>query len=158
MYVGEGSFGRILEKIFPRGRLNPVFREKLALSLTFEIFFHNWKVAFVTVLGGVLTPITPTLIDLLNGVIIGFVASVQTPYEFLVTIMPHGIIEIPSLIIAVSAGLKLGKYFLKSLEEGVSKIKQITYVAIGLAPFLFTAALIESIITPFLIKKLLNWT
>ena len=157
LFIGQGAFKKVLSKILLRGRINPIFQKYLFIALASEIFFHNWRVSLMASLSGILTPLIPILIDLLNGIILGFAASRYTPYEFLVTMMPHGIIEIPGLIIALGAGLKLGLALMKSLKEAISEIRRTVYVAIGLIPIFLVAALIESSVTPLLIRMLLEW-
>ncbi|RLE64466.1 MAG: hypothetical protein DRJ47_07575 [Thermoprotei archaeon] len=149
---------KVTRLIIVRGRINPFLEKVFPFSLASEIFFNNWQVSIVASLSGILTPLAPISISLLNGIILGFVAARLTPFEFMVTIMPHGIIEIPGIIIAIAAGLKLGYILISDRSKLPESIKEMTYVAVGLAPILLTAAVIESTLTPLLIRIFLKWS
>lgn len=155
---------------YQEGQINPTILKAVPLSEGFDIFFHNWAVSLSTGLSGIWL-VAPSLITLgFNGVILGVVYYL-TPNAtmFAAAIFPHGIIELPSFIIAGSAGVKLGVAFLRAggiklpftrkTEENAEKIRnfysvarETIYVLIGLAILFLIAGFIEGNITPVIMR------
>lgn len=84
---------------------------------TVSIFTHNIRTAFIVYAGGIIGIVTAALLSL-NGFIIGaFLGYFMnggainhnsiSPLVFMSYIVPHGIFEIPALIIAGAAGFRL---------------------------------------------------
>ncbi|MCZ3364570.1 MULTISPECIES: stage II sporulation protein M [Methanobacterium] len=84
---------------------------------TASIFIHNVRTAFMTYAGGIIGIVTAGLLSL-NGFILGaflgyFMGggvinhNTVSPLVFMSYIVPHGIFEIPALIIASAAGFRL---------------------------------------------------
>ncbi len=84
---------------------------------TVSIFTHNIRTAFMAYAGGIIGIVTAVLLSI-NGFILGaFLGyfmhggainqSSVSPIVFISYIVPHGIFEIPALIIASSAGFRL---------------------------------------------------
>ena len=138
------------------GRLNPLLTRVLPLSLVLEIFFNNWEISITASVGGLIL-ITPILVTMVNGIFIGIVASKLKLLEFLVLIMPHGSIELPSFIIALAAGFRLMYYKLKKFERIDKIFRETVFVALGLVPLFLIAAMIEVFITPNLARLILRW-
>jgi len=105
--------------------------------------------------------IVPMIALVLNGMVIGIVASAVLEQESMVFLMagllPHGIFELPALIIAFASALNFGSIvslsiFKRELRSSIlpsllTNLKRLA-VAIGL---LIPAAFIESFITPWLL-------
>ncbi|MEM3659279.1 MAG: stage II sporulation protein M [Thermoproteota archaeon] len=148
------------------GEVNPLFEAAYGLPfLALDISFHNWQVSLATALSGIIfiAPAVATLV--FNGFMLGVVEDiVQNMVMFLAAILPHGIIEIPTFLVAGSAGLSLGVEFLKALMKGsVSSdpgfhraLRRTIYIVFGLVPFFIVAGIIETFITPF-IMQLYGW-
>jgi len=104
----------------------------------------------------------PTLVTMLfNGFILGVVGSlVPSMKMFLAAILPHGIVELPSFILAGSVGSNLAFKFMKALMRGGSStdaevhraVRQAIYIIVGLAPFFILAGIIEAFVTPFVMR------
>lgn len=103
----------------------------------------------------------PVIALVLNGGILGFIAALVAEQEsvgfVLAGLLPHGIFEIPALIIGQAAALRFGTMALLSLFQKNSRrlflpnLKQnFRYLLIALA-LLLPAAIIETYITPLLI-------
>ena len=176
--VGVGSYvavnglsSAILTLGYQEGRINPTILKAIPLSEGFDIFLHNWTVSLATGLSGIWL-VVPSLVTLgFNGVILGVVYHL-TPSTtmFVAAIFPHGIIEIPSFVIAGSTGVKLGVAFLRAhgysasknkegerpADKDVEKFHQVAretvYVLIGLAILFFIAGFIEGNITPMIMR------
>src|SRR5467141_1814198 len=149
-----------------KGNPNVIFPNVLPPFLGIDLFLHNWLVSVGTALAGIGFGI-PSFADILfNGFILGIVQPL-TPSNtmFLAAILPHGIIEIPSLVIAGSVGIKLGTAAWRaklspspeSTETLSQSLRQAIYVVVGLAVLFLIAGLIEADITPF-IMRMYGWT
>jgi uncharacterized membrane protein SpoIIM required for sporulation len=148
------------------GKINPAVTGAAPLTTGVYIFFHNWETSLATALSGVWFPAIPFTTLLLNGVLIGVVIDLVPNTSMLAaSLLPHGVIEIPSFILAGSAGIKLGVYFYrhyrgggpKEAEEFHNVAKQTVYLIIGLALLFFIAGLIEGNVTP-VIMRMAGWT
>ena len=127
-------------------------------------FKHNLKVAFLLWSGAVTVGVT-TLVNLFsNSFILGSAIKTVTSQigltKTLLLILPHGIFEIPGLIIARSAGFKipyellrfaLGKKKEMITEGDVKEFFKLVAVSVVL---IFIAAVIESTVTIGMAEKL----
>jgi len=146
---------------YKSGKVNPSFTGFAIPFLAVDISFHNWQVSLATALSG-LALMAPTLVTMLfNGFILGVVGSlVPNMRMFLAAILPHGIVELPSFILAGSVGLSLAYRFIKALMRGESStdaevhgaVRQAVYIILGLAPFFILAGIIEAFVTPFVMR------
>ncbi|MGB9717991.1 MAG: stage II sporulation protein M [Thermoproteota archaeon] len=148
------------------GEVNTLFESAFSLPfLALDISFHNWQVSLATALSGIIftAPVLATLV--FNGFILGVVEDiVQNLVMFLAAVFPHGVIELPAFLIAGSAGLSLGVEFLKALKRrSVSSdpgfhraLRRTVYIVLGLVPIFIVAGLIETFVTPF-IMRLYGW-
>jgi stage II sporulation protein M len=81
-------------------------------KLFFTILLHNVMASFLILFSGVLIGIIPIFSMGSNGFILGVVyrqaADVVGYWKAALKVLPHGVIEIPALLIAASYGLWLG--------------------------------------------------
>jgi stage II sporulation protein M len=152
------------------GHGNPIFRQFTAATpvVGVAIFLNNWFVSFATALSG-LGFAAPSFISIMfTGFTLGVLVGPQLSPSFTMfsaAILPHGIIEIPSFLLAGSVGMRLGYAAFKTKfrpglesDEYLSKSMRLAvYVVVGLAPLFFVAGLIEADITPF-IMRMFGWT
>jgi stage II sporulation protein M len=167
LYVGQNGVTQLIYGMgYTAGKINPLVSESLPFSLGVYIFFHNWQVSLATALSGVWFSAAPFITLFLNGVLIGVVASlVPNTNMLLAALLPHGIIELPSFVLAGSAGIKLGVTFLRSVRsddptataEFHSVARQSVYIVVGLALLFLVAGLIEGNLTP-VIMKMAGWS
>jgi uncharacterized membrane protein SpoIIM required for sporulation len=160
---------------YQTGQINPTILRAVPLSEGFDIFFHNWLVSVSTALSGIWL-VAPSLITLgFNGVILGVVYYL-TPNAsmFAAAIFPHGSIELPSFILAGSAGVKLGIAFLRTysrkgnvsssggqtqaeINQANDRFREVAheviFVLIGLAVLFLIAGFIEGNITPIIMRS-----
>ena len=119
-----------------------------------KIAANNWLVAISATFAGLGFGV-PTLVMLLfNGVVVGLVVGLlPNPTFALALILPHGIIEIPSLSVAGALGLHLGSVTWSyvrgrtSVEEFSGELAGAYYVVLGLLPVFIVAAFIEAFVT-----------
>ena len=118
------------------------------------ILNNNLSSAFFSMIFGLILGIFPVLTAFTNGYILGFVADKVIAIEgisVLWRLAPHGIFEIPALIISLALGTKLGffitagrdkikKEFLRRLQESLRVFLFI------IMPLLIIAAIIEGIL------------
>ncbi|PWV94370.1 stage II sporulation protein M [Paenibacillus cellulosilyticus] len=138
------------------------------------IFFNNAIKAGMIVYLGFLFGIYPVIFIVLNGMVIGYLMhkyyvaeGAATMFEVLVKgILPHGIIEIPLIIIASAYGLRSGNIAIrwigalfngtkaKAMAQETERYVITTLpVVLGIVLLLLVASLIESTITPLLLQK-----
>jgi stage II sporulation protein M len=148
-------------------------QENSSLFFFLFIFFNNTiKSILVMYLGGLL-PVIPVFFLAVNGMILGYLfSSVAASGEnvvmlFIKGILPHGIIELPAIIIACAFGLRFGVLVLRILFNlfRAKEMRSQTYfeterflyrtlhMMIFLTVALFIAAIIESTFTFWLMNQ-----
>jgi stage II sporulation protein M len=127
-------------------------------SLIGFIFLNNLKASFLSMIFGVFFGVFPIVTVLANGYLIGFVAryAVNSDGIFVLwRILPHGVFEIPALLISIGLGLKLGISFW-SKKEKFNHLKKdlvecLRCFIFVIVPLLFLAGIIEGLLI-FLFK------
>ena len=118
-------------------------------GLIWFILLNNIQSSFFGMIYGILFGIFPIMASLVNGYLLGFVASeaVQSNgVSVLWRLFPHGIFELPALFISLGLGIKLGSFVfgknkLKTLK--IYFIKSIKTFLLVVVPLLILAAIIE---------------
>lgn len=136
------------------------------LNLFLFIFFNNAIKGVVIIYAGILFGILPIIFLVVNGVVIGFVLQLASNNGADVTdliirgLLPHGILEIPAIIIACGYGLHFGYIVLKSMKRSDSAkragewkefMKSTLTASFWVVLLLFVAAIIESTLTLYLV-------
>ncbi len=120
------------------------------------VFLNNGFTLFLVLVLGVIFGIFPLLVLFANGAVFGvlgfFAKDTISWSKFFLGTLPHGIIEIPVIILACAIGLKIGKAFLKSITEKQGNTKKEFFSALKfflkiLLPLLALSAAIEIFIT-----------
>jgi stage II sporulation protein M len=137
-------------------------KEVNVIAMFFFIFVNNAVKCFSVFFLGTFFGIIPTLFVAINGMLVGLISSVVlaehgSKYLFAGTI-PHGILEIPALLIATSYGLQLGRRYYRKLryhepfKPFLSRLteKMFRYVL----PILALASFIETFITMTILRSL----
>jgi len=154
--VGEEIISIITDQIFTQ-----LMSDNPAI-ITLNIFINNLQASAILFLGGVSFGLVTLLILSLNGFIIGIVAEMirqeQGLVFFLAGVLPHGIFEIPAIILAGSYGILLGVEVWKELSGGGDAVAAAgTYgrkFLLLVLPLLAVAACIEGFITPEILNLL----
>ncbi|MFC7077460.1 stage II sporulation protein M [Haloarcula halophila] len=80
---------------------------------TVSIAVNNLTAVFVMLLGavsiGIVTILGLVLNGLLIGVVVGLAGQELSPIVILALLLPHGIIEIPALLVVAAIGLRFGR-------------------------------------------------
>lgn len=126
-------------------------------ELTMFIFFNNLQSSFLGMVFGIILGIFPVISIVANGYLLGFVASrtVQAESIFVLwRLIPHGIFELPALIISLGLGLRLGTFIFQ--KKKIESLKNCLWNSLRvflfvIIPLLLIAALVEGILI-FLLK------
>jgi stage II sporulation protein M len=137
--------------------------------LLFFIFSNNLIVCLIMVYAGAFFGIMPLFALITNGMLLGYLAEKIVPEEgwttLLLGIVPHGIIEIPAIILACAYGIKFGTLTAKTLiflpmsskrslngKQFIRLLKISLPLALVLCGLLLSAAIIESTVTYALVR------
>ena len=130
------------------------FEDLRGIELFVRIFLNNIMAAFTATASGILFGILPLLSALINGLIIGTVLTnlVQltelTSFQAVLSLIPHGIFEIPAFLLSLALGVALGTWPFRQEKSaflaGVFNAAAKAYFKIVI-PFLIIAAAIETI-------------
>lgn len=129
-----------------------------AFQLFLFIFLNNALKALLVILTGFFFGIVPVLFIFINANLIGFVIAVWGTREgflrVVLSLLPHGIFEIPAILIASGYGLWLGVRFYRKLRYGEPFLKAFwfslrQYFRV-VFPLLLLAAFIEAYVTLFI--------
>jgi stage II sporulation protein M len=121
------------------------------------IFINNAVKSFISMIMGLAFGVVPILFVVMNGFIIGAVSAVVSKkvglLKVLLMLIPHGILEIPAVLIACSCGLKLGVAVLNRVRGRSVNIKleikrSVEVYLRYVVPMLLVAAFIETYVTP----------
>jgi len=124
------------------------------IELISFIVTNNMQSAFFGMVLGIIFGIFPLVVLVVNGYILGFVANQVAAAEgglVLWRLLPHGIFEIPAIMIAVGIGLKLGLFLFISKEKTWKEFKKWivdalrTFILI-VVPLLVIAGIIEGVL------------
>ena len=148
------------------GTINPAVVQSFGPVLGIYIFLNNWLVSIATGLSGIGFGIPAFQTILFNGFIVGLIIpAFQNLTLLLAGLLPHGTIEIPSLVLSGSIGLKLGWAALRAKFDPTPEnrdflsltLRQTVYIVVGLAPLFVIAGTIEGNVTP-IIMRWFGWT
>lgn len=128
---------------------------------TFEYFQHNFKANILISLSIFTFGFFTTAIILANGFIIGasYLHSVAEGYSSLYIILalaPHGIFEIPAMLLASTIGFKFLDAIIKKIKgnKKIFLLKDILALFTLIVILTILAAIVEANITPVLMKKI----
>lgn len=141
------------------------------LSFIF-IFLNNAIKCIIIMYLGAAFALIPIVFLVINGMVLGYLfthhSAVISTFELIWRgILPHGIIEIPALLIASAYGIRLGMLTFSGVGHLITRKKGIGSVyeafmvrtvplMLALTVALLLAAIIESTITPWLLAQKMN--
>lgn len=116
------------------------------------ILQNNAQSAFLGLFLGILLGIFPVINTISNGIILGYVMKgvfISGGISEFWKILPHGVFELPAIIISLALGLKLGMFVFskKRKEELLERLKNSFFIFIFIVlPLLIVAAIVEGIL------------
>ncbi len=127
----------------------------------FNIFVNNIFVSLLIIAGGLLFSLPSFILAGINffslGILMRFFLSVGKLSVFIVSLLPHSIVELPAIFISLLFGIKVFKLFYIEKHKFdnffLDKIKK--YILIATSLFLI-ASIIEVYITPIIIFNFLK--
>lgn len=117
-----------------------------------SIYLNNLGVATSAYALGIIFGIVSWLVVLFNGFVLGLVVTLVVskgiidPVRALLAILPHGVFEIPAIILSATAGMLLYRGTLK--KEGLDLVYSSLRLYALSAAVLLLAAFIEAFVTP----------
>ncbi|MCI0768191.1 stage II sporulation protein M [Bacillus sp. TL12] len=125
----------------------------------FDYILHNGKILLALILGVITFGLSTIYMVIMNGVFLGL--SIYHTYHSqsilftILSILPHGIFEIPAIILASSLGLSPLYMIFKTLKGDKLKIsfKTISINILIIISLLIIAAIVESYITQNLVNN-----
>jgi len=130
-------------------------------QLAAAIFLNNSVKTLAAIFLGLAIGIVPALFLVINGVVVGAVLFLSSHsrgiWPSLLSILPHGVIELAAVFLGTAIGLMLGDFVLKRLlRKSDAKIRAelgraMRFFSIVIVPMLLAAALIEAFVTTVII-------
>jgi stage II sporulation protein M len=134
------------------------------VGIMLVIFLNNAIKSLLAIVLGAGFGIIPLIFVGGNGILLGLVAN-QVSHEqgtlfILAAILPHGIIEIPMVLISSGLGLRLGYLMYSSImgKETDMRSELIQSLRIYMrivVPLLFVSAFVETFVTPLVVLQVL---
>ncbi|MBC7085721.1 MAG: stage II sporulation protein M [Methanomethylovorans sp.] len=133
------------------------------LQIMLVIFLNNALKSFLILLLGIGLGIVPFIFIAYNGYFLGIfshkILTEQGPMYLVAGLLPHGIIEIPMVMVSAAIGIRLGVKGLASLKDKSVHLKEeimtgIKFFFYWIMPLLFIAAVVETFITSTIIALL----
>ena len=133
----------------------------IPLGTFLNLATNNWLVAVDLAYSGLAAGV-PAVVSLgFNGLVIGAVGGAFDPVAFVALVAPHGVVEVPALVIGGAAGLRLGGVAVGALrgrhDDGdvAAAIRRTYRVLLGLVPLFVVAAFVEAFLTPAIASAIL---
>jgi stage II sporulation protein M len=130
-----------------------------------EIFKNNVRNSLMALVLGVGLGIVPFMVATANGLVLGmladFVSRQQGTLFVIAALLPHGIIELPMVLISVGIGLRLGHVmymYLKGIRANITQelTQGVWFYVRWVVPLLLVAAFIESYVTPLIASQFIG--
>ncbi len=155
------EFGESLVNLFKEMITNDIMSDAPPL-LALQLFLNNLESCVMLFLGGAILGVVTLLVLSFNGLIIGGILEVVRGKTdivvMLASIIPHGIFELPAVLVSSTLGLMLGRaVMLELVGQGDASGKAIVLGGLFVryvVPFIAIAACIEAFITPAVLGML----
>jgi len=129
-----------------------------------EIMFRNISIALVSFIVGILLAYLTLFIIFTNGYLLGYISALyiysgvlmdktELGWYFVAGVAPHGVLEIPAILLAATAGLTVGASWMfpgrRTRKAALAETAREVLLLVGAAALLLVAAgLIEAFFTP----------
>lgn len=134
------------------------------IAIVLVIFLNNAFKSLLAIVLGAGFGIIPVIFIGGNGLLLGIVANQVTREQgalfVLAAILPHGIMEIPMVLISSALGLRLGYLMYISILGKETNIRYELVQSLRVymrivVPLLFVAAVVETFVTPMVVLQVL---
>ncbi|WP_247729741.1 stage II sporulation protein M [Halovivax limisalsi] len=150
-WVGAGPLDGVVES-----SIDARLAGHVAPAAAVEFFGNNWSVALTMAASGLFLAIPAVTLLAFNGAMIGALARTEVePLELLAFIAPHGVFELPAIVIAGAAGIFLGRHAWAAWrgrgtrETLANALERVLWVLVGVGILLLVAGLIEGFVSPY---------
>ena len=109
-YYYPDSFASVLQPMIQQFEQN--IADGTVTLATDSLFVNNFTVALILYAGGALLGIMGITVLAMNGLFLGFFAAQMDLTSYIALTLPHGIFEIPAIIIATTGGFVLLSFVL----------------------------------------------
>jgi len=172
LIVAGAIFGIVSSMYFPEiaGARSEAIKEfsRLFLGLSkpylaLAIFLNNALKTLAVIVLGIFAGLLPLVFLLVNGYVLGLVLHVSLQSKglsvFFLAVAPHGVFELPAILLGTSIGLMLGALSLRRFfgkgegSLGNDLARGLRFFVTVIVPMLLLAALIEAFVTSALASK-----
>jgi stage II sporulation protein M len=121
------------------------------LEIILFILENNISNAFIALVSGIILGIVPLVSLFFNGYVLGYVSFYAVGLEggtILLRLLPHGIFEIPALILSIGLGIRLGFFIFSSdiKKEFLHRTdRSLRVFVFFILPLLIAAGIIEGL-------------
>lgn len=121
------------------------------LELIGYIFYNNIRSSFLAMILGLGLGLFPLFAAITNGYLIGFISrySVEASgWLILWRLLPHGIFELPAIILSIGIGFRLGISIFRLKRKQMKELffKSLRFFVFVIFPLLVAAAIIEGLL------------
>ncbi|MCZ7402575.1 MAG: stage II sporulation protein M [Candidatus Methanoperedens sp.] len=134
------------------------------IGIMLVIFLNNALKSLLAILLGAGFGIIPLIFVGGNGILLGLIANQVSSEKgtlfVLAAILPHGIIEIPMVLLSSGLGLRLGYLMYSSImgkeTDMKSELRQSLRIYVRIImPLLFVSAVVETFVTPMVVLQVM---
>lgn len=132
---------------------------------TAALFFaaNNWTVSVGSAFGGLALAVPSALSMVFNGTVFGVYGRLEAaPVELVAFVLPHGLLEVPAIVLAGGLGLSLGATAWRRVRGRASRreladaVDRGFRVLVGLGVVLCVAGLVEGFVSPYYYRPFLG--
>lgn len=143
------------------GGLFDFIHQASAAQMFLIIFFNNTLKGLMVIMLGIGLGLVPVIFIVFNGFLVGmavyFGAQTRGMTYVAMAILPHGVLEVPVILLSTAMGLRLGRMAIRGIQgdkvdlraELTGAFKMFVYVVL---PLLLLAAIIEAYLTVMLVQ------
>ena len=126
-------------------------------SFSTQIFVNNIRVTLLAFAGGITAGVLTGAVLVFNGLVIGVVTGLAVAggrtSVFVQLVVPHGVLELSCIVVAGAGGLRMGWALVdpgrrRRSQALATEARAGAELALGTAPWLVLAGLVEGFVTP----------
>lgn len=132
-------------------------------KLAAAIFLNNSLKTLIVILFGALVGVIPAVFLVVNGAALGVVMALSSHsrglWVSLLSVAPHGVLELPAVFLGTAIGLMIGMGMLRRIfgkpafELRTELGRAVRFFTLIIVPILFIAAIVEAYVTAALVGR-----